>query len=108
MAKSCSYYNQRNTQHDAPYWRGNIWININYLALEALFHYSEQGGPHSERASVLHKQLKANIINTIQKSFNQTGVFWEHYSDKTGKGGGTRPFTGWTSLIFAIVADNYD
>ena len=34
------FYGQENAPGDAPYWRGAIWMPINFLALRALKHYS--------------------------------------------------------------------
>ncbi|KAK9863279.1 hypothetical protein WJX84_010392 [Apatococcus fuscideae] len=45
LGKDSPLYNQHNTEHDAPYWRGAVWFNINYLALAALQHYSQIVGP---------------------------------------------------------------
>ena len=39
-------YEQENAPGDAPYWRGSIWINANYLAIDALHHYAGQHGPY--------------------------------------------------------------
>jgi mannosyl-oligosaccharide glucosidase len=36
LAQSSSIYMTRNTAKDAPYWRGAVWINVNFLTLRAL------------------------------------------------------------------------
>uniref|UniRef100_A0A915DU33 mannosyl-oligosaccharide glucosidase n=1 Tax=Ditylenchus dipsaci TaxID=166011 RepID=A0A915DU33_9BILA len=102
------YYNARNTEHDPPYWRGAIWINMNYLALDALNYYSQQSGPVKQIATELYASLKKNIVANIAVQYNKTGFFWENYNDVTGEGQGTRPFTGWTALVVNIMADDYD
>jgi len=49
---------QYNTQHDPPYWRGAIWINMNYLVLGALHHYSTVGGAHQQLAAEVYQELR--------------------------------------------------
>ncbi|KAI6219307.1 putative mannosyl-oligosaccharide glucosidase [Aphelenchoides fujianensis] len=109
VSKSSPYYNKRNTKDDPPYWRGDIWINVNYMALEALKHYSTvASGTTGQRAAELYAKLRSNVVRNVLKQFEATGYFWEHYSDRTGEGAGTRPFTGWTALVFNILTDRYD
>lgn len=107
LAKSSPLYNKYNTEHDGPYWRGPIWINMNYLALGALHYYSHLSGPYQSQASELYTQLRSNIINNMYRQFKKSGYIWEHYNDKTGVGEGSRPFTGWSSLVVLIMAEMY-
>ena len=36
ISKNDTFYHVGNAPGDEPYWRGPIWVNINYLALKAL------------------------------------------------------------------------
>ena len=44
LSKKSSFHAARNTEHDAPYWRGAVWPPVNYLALAALDSYARGGG----------------------------------------------------------------
>ena len=90
LAKSSPLYNKRNTEHDPPYWRGPIWININYLVVRALHHYSKVEGPYKDRSYILYNELRENIISNILKEYQRTGYLWEQYNDITGTGQGCR------------------
>ncbi|CAG0894292.1 unnamed protein product, partial [Darwinula stevensoni] len=99
LAKSSNFYQRKNTDHDPPYWRGDIWMNMNFLALRALHHYANVPGPYKSQAQELYSKLRMNVIETIYNEYLRTGYFWERYSDKTGQGKGCSPFNGWTSLV---------
>lgn len=114
-----------NREHDPPYWRGPIWINLNYLTVRALEHYGKVTGPHQKRAAELAQRLRINLINNIHKQYQATGYIWEQvrkeergivdsaiilsqfspqYNDQTGAGQGAHPFTGWTALVVLLMA----
>jgi len=107
LSTESHYYNKYNTEHDKPYWRSPIWININYLVLDALRYYAGMEGPHAQEAERLFQELKANVIANIAGQYRKTGFLWENYDDKSGEGKGSHPFTGWTALVILIASDAY-
>ncbi|CAH0394013.1 unnamed protein product [Bemisia tabaci] len=107
LSKTSPLYMKRNTEHDPPYWRGPIWIQMNYLALRALSHYSESSGPYASQAKSLYSDLRKNVIGNMFRQFKKTGFIWEQYNDVTGEGQGCRPFNGWSSLVVLMMAEIY-
>ncbi|VDL97795.1 unnamed protein product [Schistocephalus solidus] len=106
LSVNSPYYRRPNTEHDPPYWRGAIWLNINYLALQSLRHYARNPGtpfPVAQRAEDLSRNLTASLLSTVLGEFNRTGYLWEQYDDKTGFGQRAHPFSGWTALISLVM-----
>lgn len=108
LGQTTALYNRYNSEHDPPYWRGAIWINMNYLALSALEYYRKANGPYKKQADEIYKELRQNIIKNIYTQYEQTGYIWENYNDKTGEGKGCHPFTGWSALVTLIMAEIYE
>ncbi|OLY85243.1 putative mannosyl-oligosaccharide glucosidase [Smittium mucronatum] len=73
LSKKSEYY----LAHE-NYWRGPIWININYLVLRSLYN-----------------------------NYKKSGFFYEQYDQSTGDGQRAHPFTGWSALVTLIMADIY-
>ena len=91
------------TQED--YWRGKVWVNVNYLVLAALYQH-----PDKEANALMGKTystLRANLVETITAGYVRKGFLFEQYDDKTRQGLKHKPFAGWTALVLLIMAELY-
>ncbi|KAJ9094479.1 hypothetical protein QFC21_006018 [Naganishia friedmannii] len=90
------------------YWRGPIWIQMNWLALKALKEkYAVEQGPYQQKAKDIYAKLRQNVVQNVHKEFERTGYVWEQYNANTGEGQRSHPFTGWTSLVTMIMTERY-
>ncbi|KAK5993671.1 putative mannosyl-oligosaccharide glucosidase [Cladobotryum mycophilum] len=86
------------------YWRSPVWMPINYLAVTQLYNVATQPGPFKEQARDLYSRLRKNLVDTVFKSWEETGIAWEQYHPETGAGQRNQQFTGWTSLVVKLMA----
>ncbi|KAK6464508.1 glycoside hydrolase [Scheffersomyces coipomensis] len=104
LSKSNEFYGT-----DENYWRSPIWININYLILDALKHYHDVSAQYltpelkKDLESTYH-DLRINLVNNIINRWKETGYVWEQYDDKTGKQKGAKNFLGWTSTVLIMMS----
>jgi mannosyl-oligosaccharide glucosidase len=55
------------------YWRGAVWMPINYMVLRACkLYYPNSTGD-------LYKRLKANLVKTVEGNRDSTGYLYENY-----------------------------
>ncbi|KAG5520217.1 hypothetical protein PMAC_001295 [Pneumocystis sp. 'macacae'] len=95
-------------EKDENYWRGPIWININYMALSSLYkNYINIPGLYQKKAKKIYSELRVNLINTVFREWERTNFVWEQYNQASGIGQRTKGFTGWTSLIVNILSEKY-
>ena len=103
LSKSDDFFGQGEN-----YWRGPIWINMNYLVLRALNkYYIPRGDANSALAKEIYTDLRSNVIENIYREYQRTGTFWEQYHPTTGQGQRSHPFTGWTTLVLMMMSETY-
>ncbi|GMF36493.1 unnamed protein product [Phytophthora fragariaefolia] len=115
LSSQDQFYEQENAPGDNPYWRGAIWINANYLALDALHHYAQPstGSPFQKEFEKAYTALRTNVIANVYREYERTGYLWEQYNGNVharqhyGQGQRCHPFSGWTALVVNIMAETY-
>lgn len=107
LGTTSPHYRKKNSKHDNHYWRGSIWINMNYLVLSGLNHYTNTPGKYQREAAKIYKNLRNNLVTNVMKEYYRQGYLYEKYNDGTGEGEGCHPFSGWSSLIVTIMAEIY-
>jgi len=78
-------------------WRGPVWMPINYLLVQALL----------EHDPVVAEELRANLITTVENSWQRTGHFFEYFDAETGEGLGADHQTGWTALVANLIEERW-
>ena len=58
-------------------------------------------------AREIYLELRDNIVANLLRQYNHSGYLWEQYSDVTGKGSHSHPFTGWSALSVLIMSEMY-
>jgi len=75
---------------------------MNYLVVDALKFY----GKTNEDAQQMYLELRQNLVQNIFAEFKRTGTLHEQYNALNGQGQRSYPFTGWTSLVLLMLAEN--
>ena len=86
------------------YWRGKIWIQINYLVLRGLNNYFI----NNKEIKNIYDKIRYGLIKAVYKTWAKSHTFFENYDDITGEGVMNHPFNGWTSTILLILSENYE
>eukprot|EP00698_Gefionella_okellyi_P005457 TRINITY_DN14994_c0_g1_i1.p1 TRINITY_DN14994_c0_g1~~TRINITY_DN14994_c0_g1_i1.p1 ORF type:complete len:869 (+),score=164.20 TRINITY_DN14994_c0_g1_i1:65-2608(+) len=107
LAPSSSHYGKGNDRHSKPYWRGAVWLNLNFLTLRALHNVKQSDGPSRAQAEGMYSNLRDNVVGNLVRQYRQSGYLWEQYSDVSGKGSHSHPFTGWSALVVLMMAEIY-
>jgi uncharacterized SAM-binding protein YcdF (DUF218 family)/tetratricopeptide (TPR) repeat protein len=74
------------------YWRGNVWINVNYFVWSGLQKLSSEN-PDYEPAKKAAAHLKDSAFKLLDE-----GGFYEFFNPEDGRGFGAKTF-GWNGLV---------
>ena len=66
-------YDKYNAEHHKPYWRGPIWMNMNFLAVKSLFYYAKQEGHYKHEFAKVFKELRHNLVSNAYNQYKTTG-----------------------------------
>jgi neutral trehalase len=76
------------------YWRGPVWINMNWMIIKGLELYNR----HDLAQSLAHKTLE----------LVERHGFYEYFNPKTGRGLGSDSFSWTAALVIDLIAAGYE
>eukprot|EP00347_Sterkiella_histriomuscorum_P002218 403369017 len=97
------------------YWRGPIWVSVNYLVLRGLYKYYLDYTPRdplSEDGTIktpkdYYQVVRQNLAQVIYDNWEPQHLLYENFNDVTGQGQYSHPFSGWTTLMLLIMNEKY-
>ena len=104
LSKDDRFYHRANAPGDAAYWRGPIWINLNYLIAGALHHYA-----HAEGRSDSPAEIYAEPARTSSATCSASGSAAASCGSSTIRDGAAAhpPVHGWSALVLLVLAEIY-
>jgi mannosyl-oligosaccharide glucosidase len=66
--------------YQSNYWRGAVWINVNYLILRGLYNNYlglDNIGDQFKTGRDLYQKIRKNLIGAVYKNWNDNHIFWE-------------------------------
>lgn len=107
LSKNDQFY-----RNSPDYFRGNIFVHLNYMLLRGLklYYINEDESTESDFSRQVrnaYSQIREKIVETVFEQWRRDHQFWEMYDSETGQGRGTEKFNGWTSLILLIQSELY-
>jgi mannosyl-oligosaccharide glucosidase len=97
------------------YWRGNLWVNQQYLCCQGLYYYEKQYRERdpslSKKMFELRKAVQKSLIKLVYDNYflhdiTQGGIY-ETYHPFDGKGYNNVPFSGWSALVVLMISEDY-
>jgi len=89
------------------YWRGNIWANINLLAIGSLGEYGKRLATSepdlSRRMNALSARLRSGWLSHAISAWKFSNGPREYLRPGNGEGGGVYPFAGWTAASIVLL-----
>lgn len=64
---------------DENYWRGAVWLPINYMVLRACKRYYWNDSKVGKEVREFYEELRGRLIKSVHGTYKETGYLYENY-----------------------------